>query len=142
MIAGVFFAFSAFIMKALARIDPSQGMAAMQSINIVVLNPVFLGVFVGTALVCIVTVVFSFMQWSKPGAGYLFAGGLLYLIGTFFVTMAFNVPKNEALRVVTPDDARAASLWAAYVPRWTMWNHVRTGAAFAATIAFSFALAS
>ena len=142
MIAGVFFAFSAFIMKALARIDPSQGMAAMQSINIVVLNPVFLGVFVGTALVCIVTVVFSFMQWSKPGAGYLFAGGLLYLIGTFFVTMAFNVPKNEALRVVTPDDARAASLWAAYVSRWTMWNHVRTAAAFAATIAFSFALAS
>jgi len=33
LIAGVFFAFSAFVMKALARLPPAQGIAAMQSIN-------------------------------------------------------------------------------------------------------------
>lgn len=47
LIAGVFLAFSAFIMKALTRVAPAQGILAMQSINIVVINPWFLGVFFG-----------------------------------------------------------------------------------------------
>jgi uncharacterized membrane protein len=48
LIAGVFFAFSVFVMSALARLQPAQGIVAMQSINIRVLNPLFLGVFMGT----------------------------------------------------------------------------------------------
>jgi uncharacterized membrane protein len=38
LVAGIFFAFSNFVMKALARVSPAQGIAAMQSINVVVLN--------------------------------------------------------------------------------------------------------
>jgi uncharacterized membrane protein len=38
LVAGIFFAFSNFVMKALARVPPAQGIAAMQSINVVVLN--------------------------------------------------------------------------------------------------------
>ena len=34
MMAGVFFAFSGFVMKALARLQPAQGVAAMQAINV------------------------------------------------------------------------------------------------------------
>ena len=34
LIAGVFFAFSTFVMKALARLPSGEGMAAMQSINV------------------------------------------------------------------------------------------------------------
>lgn len=52
LIAGVFFAFSTFVMTALARRPPAEGMAAMQAINVAVLNPLFLGVFVGTAVTC------------------------------------------------------------------------------------------
>src|SRR5215203_2738800 len=54
LVGGVFHAFSTFIMSALARIRPSQGIAAMQSINITVLNPWFLLPFVGTAAGCAV----------------------------------------------------------------------------------------
>ena len=43
LMAGVFFAFSAFIMKALTRLPPRDGIAAMQSMNVAVLNPWFLG---------------------------------------------------------------------------------------------------
>jgi uncharacterized membrane protein len=39
LIAGVFFAFSTFVMKALGSLLPAQGIAAMQSINLAVLNP-------------------------------------------------------------------------------------------------------
>jgi uncharacterized membrane protein len=38
MVSGVFFAFSTLIMRALARITPAQGIAAMQSINVVMLQ--------------------------------------------------------------------------------------------------------
>ena len=47
LVGGVFFAFSAFVMKALAELPAAQGIQAMQRINVVVLNPLFLGVFVG-----------------------------------------------------------------------------------------------
>src|SRR6478672_2769045 len=115
LIAGVFFAFSVFIMKALARLRPAQGIAAMQSINVVVLNPWFLGVFVGTAAACVLAVICAFLRWHERSAIYLLLGGALYLIGAFAVTAAFNVPRNDALAKLAPDDPRSASMWAEYV---------------------------
>ena len=140
LIAGAFFAFSSFVMRALARLAPGEGMAAMQSINVTVLNPLFLGVFVGTAVTCGLAVAASWLRWGEPGAVYLLAGGLLYLAGTFLVTMAFNVPRNEALAAVTAAGPEGVKLWADYLSSWTAWNHVRTVAALAAAASFSIAL--
>jgi uncharacterized membrane protein len=65
LIAGVFFAFSAFVMTALGRLPPDQGMAAMQSINVAVLNPWFFAAFFGTAALCAVLAIASL---SSAGA--------------------------------------------------------------------------
>lgn len=138
--AGTFFAFSGFVMRALSRLGASAGMAAMQSINVAALNPLFLGVFLGTAALCLVAVVASVLRWQSPGAGYLLAGGLLYLLGTFLVTIAFNVPFNDGLAKVDPASGDAAEVWGRYVAGWSRWNHVRTGAALLATAAFALAL--
>ena len=73
LIGGVFFAFSSFVMGALARLPPAQGIAAMQSINIVVINPVFLLAFMGTAVGCGALAVLSLLAWTTPG-GRLRAG--------------------------------------------------------------------
>jgi uncharacterized membrane protein len=141
LIAGVFFAFSAFVMQALARLPHGEGIAAMQSINVVVLNPLFLGVFVGTAMVCVLGLIDSLVGWQTPGAAYVLAGSALYLVGTFLVTRVFNVPRNDALASVAPSDPSSAAIWAGYVSSWTAWNHVRTAAALAAAASFSIALA-
>jgi uncharacterized membrane protein len=133
LIAGVFFAFSAFVMKALARLPATQGVAAMQSINVVVLNPWFLGAFFGTGIVCALLVIAALVQWSMSSV-YLIAGGLLYVVGTLWVTIAFNVPRNNALA------ARGAEVWPRYLAEWTAWNHVRTAAALAAAASFGLAL--
>ena len=45
IVGGIFFAFSSFVMAALARIPAAQGIAAMNSINAVVLNPIFMTPF-------------------------------------------------------------------------------------------------
>lgn len=140
LIAGVFFAFSTFLMKALARRPPAEGMAAMQAINVDVLNPWFLGVFLGTAITCALVVVSSILRWEEPGALYALLGGLLYLAGTFLVTMAFNVPLNNTLAALAPADPGSAGQWAGYVARWTVWNHVRTAAALAGAAALTLAL--
>ena len=134
LVAGVFFAFSSFVMSALSRLPAAQGVAAMQLINIRVLNPLFLGVFLGTAAACVALAAISMLR-PQPGAAFLLAGSLLYLVGTFGVTVVFNVPLNDALATLQPDDVEASSRWAAYVSGWTAWNHVRTVAALAAAAA-------
>jgi uncharacterized membrane protein len=140
LIAGVFFAFSAFVMKSLAGLSPTEGMAAMQSINRVILRSSFMAVFLGTALLCVVALVCSFLQWREPGAVYLLVGGVLYLAGSFLVTIVFNVPLNLALDTAKPADASSADHWADYLEKWTTWNHVRTIASLAAAASFSMAL--
>jgi uncharacterized membrane protein len=140
LIAGVFFAFSAFVMKALARLPSSEGIAAMQSINIAVLNPWFLGVFLGTAVACALLMIFSVLWWPNPGAVYLLAGGALYLAGALMVTVVFNVPWNNALAAIAPTAPEGARLWAKYLANWTAWNHIRAAAALASAVALTLAL--
>ena len=136
LIAGVFFAFSTFVMRALGQRPPAEGMAAMQAINVVVINPLFLGAFLGTAVVSLVAATCAVMRPDGRGAMQVLAGAALYVMGTFGVTVACNVPLNDALAKVSPDAADAADRWAGYVRRWTMWNHVRTLAAALALAAF------
>jgi uncharacterized membrane protein len=140
LVAGIFFAFSTFVMGALGRLPAEQGIAAMQSINVVVLNPLFLGVFLGTAALCLLIAVIAFFARQEPAAIYLFAGCALYLIGALLVTMAGNVPLNDALAGLDPASAVAADQWRDYLRTWTMWNHVRTVGALLAAAAFTLAL--
>ena len=127
-------------MKALARLPLAQGIAAMQSINVAVINPWFMMAFLGTAVACVVMAVFSLSTWEKPGSTYLLVGSLLYLVGTMAVTGAFNVPRNNALAAADPASVDGARLWTAYVASWTAWNHVRTAAALAAAASLTMAL--
>lgn len=126
LMAGVFFAFSTFVMRALADLDPSQGIQAMQSINRAVINGWFLGGFFGTAAICVLLAAAALYGWQEPGASALLSGSLLYLIGTFLVTVVRNVPMNNALDRIHPTGDDASGHWARYVTRWTAWNHVRT----------------
>lgn len=140
LVAGVFFAFSTFVMKALSRLPPAEGIAAMQSINVIVLNPWFLGAFLGTAAACVLALISALLRWHEPDAIYLIIGSALYLVGSLLVTIVFNVPRNEALASVVPAAPNSASLWASYVANWTAWNHVRAVASLAAAASFSIAL--
>ena len=132
LMAGVFFAFSAFVMTALARLPPAQGLAAMQAINVAVLNRSFLGAFLGTAAACALLVVSSLSTWHAPDAGYRLVGGALYLIGSLAVTIVCNVPRNEALAAVAADSA-AGPLDDHRVRRSDDWCSTATSPAAAVT---------
>jgi uncharacterized membrane protein len=119
-------------MGALGRIQPAEGIAAMQSINRVILNPLFLTIFLATPAACALVILSSLWRWSEPGAAWLIAGSAVYIVGTFLVTMVFNVPMNNALDAVQPTTAEAGALWTRYLAGWTAWNHVRTTTSLAA----------
>lgn len=140
LMAGLFFAFSVCVMKALGQLPPEQGIRAMQSINRAILNPLFFVVFMGTAVICVILLVAALMGWQSPPARFLLAGTVLYLIGVVAVTAVVNVPLNGALEKADPTSLESARLWGEFLVRWTAWNHVRTIAALAALASFVLAV--
>jgi uncharacterized membrane protein len=140
LVAGVFFAFSSFVMRALGRTTPARGVTAMQQINITVLRPPFMIVFLGTALLSVALVVLALIEWTEPSTPYLIAGGLLYLLGTFGVTVGYHVPRNNALAKLEADIPATAQYWPRFQREWVRANHLRTVAALAATVSFIVAL--
>lgn len=126
LVSGIFFAFSTFVMQALANLPAPQGIAAMQQINVTVLNRLFFSAFFGTAVVAGFTLVGGLAGLDAPGGALLAAGGLLYLAGCILVTMLFNVPLNKALARVDPASDEGDRVWRDYLSRWTKWNHART----------------
>ncbi len=140
LVGGVFFAFSSCVMKALARVPSSEGITAMQSINVVVINPSFLGAFMGTALLSLVVVVLAMVRWDHPSEMFFLGGAIFYFVGTFLVTMFGNVPLNNQLAAVPATEPDAVKSWKHYLERWTMWNHIRTVAAMLAALLYALGL--
>lgn len=137
---GVFFAFSVFVMRALAELPPAQGIRAMQRINVTVINPLFLGVFVGTVVLLGVAAWFS--RHSAQAFACLLGAFLIYLAGSVGVTMACNVPRNNRLAALEAGSAEARAYWPVYMREWLAWNHVRCIACLAAAVVAMLAMAA
>lgn len=134
LIGGIFFAFSSFIMGALARLPAAGGIAAMQAINVVVINATFLGVFFGTALLCLIIGIMAGINWTPASSPYLITGALLYVVGTFLVTVVGNVPLNNQLATVTAANTNALEIWNNYLEKWTLLNSLRSAAGILAAL--------
>ena len=140
MVGGVFFAFSSFVMKALARLPAEQGIAAMQAINVTAVTFAFMAALFGTAAACGVLAVWALFAWDERIAPYLLVGSALYLVGTILLTITYHVPRNNELARVEPRSAEAESHWRRYLSGWTAWNHLRAVAALAAAATLTVAL--
>jgi len=137
-IAGVLLAFSISVMPALSSRSAPDAITTMQRINVAIVSPMFLTLFLGAAVAASTAAVGALI--SASGSPVLIvAGALLYVIGCVLVTVAINVPLNDALGAVDPSNRAGADVWSNYLVRWTRWNHVRTGAAFAACVLFTIA---
>jgi uncharacterized membrane protein len=126
LLAGLYFAFSAFIMTALDRAGPAHGIAAMNSINLTILRSLFMPLFFGTTLGAAALAQIGLLRTHTPAAICMLVGGLTYVLGMFVVTMAGNVPLNNALAAANTTSGQAILVWQRYLSAWTRWNHVRT----------------
>jgi uncharacterized membrane protein len=126
--AGVFFAFSTFVMGGLRRAADEHAGPAMVGINVDAVRPPFMTVFGGALVVPAVAGIVGLVG-AYDGAWWFVAAAVVYLVGSVVVTAVANVPLNNRL-MGAPDPAAE---WRRYAAPWTRWNHVRTVASAAAT---------
>ena len=124
MVTGLLFAFSNFIMRALAELSSEHGMFAMQQINEKIINPLFLIFFLGTPLLCVMIAIYSLFHLHDTHSVLLLAGSIGYIIGPFAITALRNVPLNDKLAKVKPTEG--SEEWSDYQVNWQRWNHIRT----------------
>jgi uncharacterized membrane protein len=118
----------------------AQAIAAFQSINLVVINPVFMTALFGTGVACAAWLLYAVTQSHGAASASLIGASLSYLLGTIVVTMVCNVPLNDALAAMDPDSGSAATFWVASGRQWTAWNHVRTISGIVAAALFLIAM--
>ena len=138
--AGALFAFSSFVMQALARLAPGRGNEAMQQINVTAPTPAFMTALFGTGLLCAVLAVWGILTLDEDYGIYLLLGGAVYLLGVVGLTMGYHVPRNNALAATDPDSAEGSAYWARYQREWTRGNHLRVVAGLAAAALLTIAL--
>jgi uncharacterized membrane protein len=127
--AGIFYCWSVSVTPGLALLPDKEYITAFQSLNRAILNPMFLLCFMGLVLLLPLS---AFTTWHKPlSAAFwlLCAASLIYIIGVMGVTMAGNVPMNDALdkfntAAASPSDLAAAR--AGFEARWNFLNNIRT----------------
>lgn len=141
LMAGVYFTFSIFVMRALQAIDAAAGIAAMQSINRIIQKSAFMPLFFGTTAAALFLTVWGLWNWGSATAPLLVGGGIIYLLGMFVCTIIRNVPMNIRLERLDPAESESHELWSDYVRNWTLWNHLRTMASTLASLLFMAAVA-
>ena len=134
LVSGVFLTFSDFVMKSLAATQGPGGIEAMQIINRKVMPTFFMVLLLGMSALAPLLGLYAYMAVPAPASGWIIAGCLAYVFGVFLVTVMFNVPMNQRLEGLDNTTAEAAAYWQHYVPRWSVWNHIRTAASGAAAV--------
>lgn len=117
LLAGLYLAFVVGVMPGLARADDGTFVTAMKRINDVIVNPVFLFVFLGAPAL---SVALLFVDLS-PLAFAVAALGVVTLV----ITFAANIPLNEALAAAPATGAVDAARRQFEQP-WVRWHLVRT----------------
>jgi len=131
LVAGVFLAFSDFVMPGLKEAGPGAGSEAMRGLNRTVYNSVFLILLKAIAPLALALMVIVFFLGRNDMAMWLGLGAVSHILFVMLVTLSRNVPMNTRLQSLAGEAPGSEAYWPDYVARWTGWNHVRTvGAAF------------
>lgn len=139
--AGLFLSFSTFTMSGIRRLPAVQGLQAMQSINrSAERSPLLLLGLFGTGAVCVVLGVAAARDLDAPASVLQLVASGLYAVGVVGMTVAFHVPRNDALAALDPGSPGALEAWRDYARTWTAGNHVRTLAPLAATVLYTLSL--
>lgn len=140
LMAGVYFAFSAFVMRSFDKLGAMQAADAMNAINEVILRSWFMVAFFGSTLLYGILCTIALLDSSINGRWLLLAAGLIYIFGMFVCTVLFNVPLNNQLRDAGSDTK--AGIWNLYYKQWTRWNHLRGVASLIALVLSLYYLAT
>jgi uncharacterized membrane protein len=135
LMAGVFVIYANAIMPGLRRTDDRTFIAAFQSIDRVIVNPLFLADFLGALLLTGLAAALHLGEDARASLVLIAAALVLYL-AAFVITVRVNVPLNDAIKSAgepdsIPDLAGVRERFDEV--RWVRWNLIR---ALTSTAAF------
>jgi uncharacterized membrane protein len=139
LVAGVFFAFSGFVMRGLRDAPAASGLAVMQAINRAALRAPLMVTLFGTVLAGLATCILIAVTGAGHALWWAVGGEAVYLVGVVAVTAGFHVPRNNALAELDGGDPSALDRWRGIAREWTRGNHVRTAAGAVAAVLFGIA---
>ncbi|OHV50459.1 hypothetical protein BCD48_10595 [Pseudofrankia sp. BMG5.36] len=139
--AGIYYAYACSVMPGLRATDARTFVSTMQSINIAIINGWFLLAFVGAPLLTLAAGAAHLPAGGRSALPWV-AAGLALNVVAFAVTVAANVPLNDALDAAGPVDqiTDLAAVRAHFEDAWIRWNIVRTAATTAAFGCLGYAL--
>jgi uncharacterized membrane protein len=120
--AGAFVLYAHTVMPALRELDDQAFVRSFRALDVAIINPWFMGGgFLGAP---VLTAVAAAAWWDEDPFWWI-VGALAAYAVTFVVTMAVNVPRNDALKAAgdTADPAAVRSAFDEH--RWALWNLLR-----------------
>ena len=137
LMAGLFAAFSYAVMPGLGQLGDAEFVAAMQRVNVAILNPVFGVCFGGALVTSVAAAVLHLAPGRRAALPWIVAGAVLYVL-VLGITMGVSVPLNDRLAAAGSTDPAAAR--DAFEAVWVRWNVVRAVLTTAAFGCLSWAL--
>lgn len=138
--AGLLYAYACSVNLGLGRLPDKEYLAAMQSINKEILNPVFFMGFFGALILLPVT---SFLNYSQPVTSrfiFLIVATLIYATGTFGVTAFGNVPLNNVLAKINLQSISSAEISKIRIDFEGPWNRLHNIRTVASIISLVFVI--
>ncbi len=130
LMAGLFYAYSCSVVGGLGRLSDTEYLRGMQSINRVILNPLFLSCFMGALFLLPLSTWLAYREAVlRPRFWFLLIAMIAYAAGVFGVTMLGNVPMNNVLDKFDITGSSADMIHAqrlTFESKWNNLNHVRT----------------
>ena len=129
IMAGIFFIWTNAVKPGIGKLNDMGYLSAFQSMNRVILNPTFIGIFIAPVILIPLATFLHFDIFPVYKFWMLLAATLFYWIGTFGVTIRGNIPLNDILDKTNLDNIspeQAKSLRERIENKWNSFNLIRT----------------
>ena len=126
LIAGLFYAYSCSVNIGLGKLSDGQYLTAMQSISSSILNPLFFTSFIGSLILLPLCTVLHYQRLGSPVFMLLLIASIVYIAGSFAVTIFGNVPLNEMLEKFELNSTSTEALAAQRAKFEVPWNRLHT----------------
>ena len=139
LVAGFLFAYAIVVMPGIKNLNDREYIRAFQVTDRIIQNnhPVFMLVWVGSAIAIIVTALFGIGRLQGVDLFLLALAALAYILGVQVSTIAIHLPLNNKLQTLDVDAMNETDIKVArnnFEPRWNASNLIRTAIASCVTV--------
>lgn len=136
LMAGIFFTWSNAVKPGIGKLSDLEYLRALQSMNGVILNKAFIGIFLG-ALIAVTLVPIAHFKLFPDNIFWIFVIALAtYCIGVFGVTVLGNIPLNELLDKTNLESITVEEIKALRTSIEDNWNNLNLIRSFSSGITF------